>query len=70
MKCTVLVTNMFDRILHRQRLHSLVLMLISLHAVAAKQTALAGAVTVASSLDYGVSNTSLKHLLPLVSGCQ
>jgi predicted Co/Zn/Cd cation transporter (cation efflux family) len=40
-------------------------MLISLHAVAAKQAALAGAVTVASSLDYGVSNTSLKHLLPL-----
>ncbi|CAM6064621.1 unnamed protein product [Sphagnum tenellum] len=37
----------------------------SLHAVAAKQAALAGAVTVASSLDYGVSNTSLKHLLPL-----
>jgi hypothetical protein len=45
-------------------------MLITLYAVAAERAALAGAVTVASSLDYGVSDTSLKHLLPLVSGCQ
>jgi alpha-beta hydrolase superfamily lysophospholipase len=41
------------------------ILLYAMLATRAKQAALAGAVTVASSLDYGVSNTSLKHLLPL-----
>ncbi|CAK9194569.1 unnamed protein product [Sphagnum troendelagicum] len=41
------------------------ILLYAMLATRAKQATLAGAVTVASSLDYGVSNTSLKHLLPL-----
>jgi len=41
------------------------ILLYAMLATHAEQAVLAGAVTVASSLDYGVSDTSLKHLLPL-----
>ncbi|CAM6018124.1 unnamed protein product [Sphagnum balticum] len=41
------------------------ILLYAMLATRAERASLAGAVTVASSLDYGVSDTSLKHLLPL-----